>query len=251
MVNNKQQELAQTQRELAQTQRELGQTQRELGQTQTTSQQEELSQKERELSQKERELSQKERELSEEISKEQTLEQSSTKLDISEQFETKQYEQNGQSYKEISGSLGAPGTVVEHRNQSEQSAISRGTGDDAGHLIGNRFGAPGDERNLSAQNWKANRFGTYKELENNWADKLSQGYKVDVTVKDITRNNEDRAFMRDVSWTETDPNGKEQDYNLAFANTTTPQSREKTAEKQIEETIGNERKQENQNSFGM
>src|SRR5437870_2937171 len=52
-----------------------------------------------------------------------------------------------------------------------QKKMAGGTGDDAGHLIGNRFGAPGGRENLSPQNWKANRFGTYKDLENLWARK--------------------------------------------------------------------------------
>lgn len=213
MENDKQQELAQTRQELAQ----------------ASSQQQELSQKEQELSN--------------EISQEQNHEQSEMKSDISEQFKTTQYEKDGQSYKEISGSLGVPGSVVEHRNQSEQSAISKGTGDDAGHLIANQFGAPGDEKNLNAQNWKANRYGTYKQMENDWSEKLSEGYKIDVTVTDITKNNEDRPYMRSVNWTETDPNGKEQDHSLAFANTTTPENRAKTME--------NEQDQQQENSMGM
>jgi len=257
MVNNKQQELDRTKQELDRTKQELDRTKQELdrtkqelSQTEIPSQQAELSQKERELSQKERELSQKERDLSEEISEEKTHEQSAMKSDISGQFETKQYEKDGQTYKEISGSLGTPGTVVEHRSKTAQSAISRGTGDDAGHLIANQFGAPGDERNLSAQNRTMNQFGgTYKQMEEKWAEKLSEGYKIDVAVKDVTRSNEDRPFMRSVNWTETDPNGKEREYSLAFANTSTPLSREKVEEREIKEkTI--EEEQEQDNSIG-
>ncbi|MHC5540049.1 DNA/RNA non-specific endonuclease, partial [Singulisphaera rosea] len=101
-----------------------------------------------------------------------------------------------------------------------------GTGDDAGHLIGDRFGAPGGPENLSPQNWIANRYGTYKGLEDSWAKKLLDGVDIEVNVTDVTRAGEDRPFMREVRWTELGPDDRRSSDSLTFANTHTPKSRE-------------------------
>lgn len=37
-------------------------------------------------------------------------------------------------------------------------------------------------QNLSRQNWKANRYGTYKDLGDDWAAKRKQGIEIDVQV---------------------------------------------------------------------
>ncbi len=146
--------------------------------------------------------------------------------DISKRFQFRTFEKNGQIYKEASGKLGVPGTVKTHRSKSAQSSVSSGTGDDAGHLLGDRFGAPGSAENLSQQNWIANRQGTFRQLEDSWAEKLKSGTGVEVKVSDVTRRGEDRPFMRKVEWTETAPNGTQSKHELTFANTHTPKSRD-------------------------
>ena len=98
--------------------------------------------------------------------------------DISAQFVFRQWTQGRYSYKEASGELGVPGKVVTHRVVSAQRAMSGGTGEHAGHLIGIQFGAPGDVRNLGLQNPNMNTFapktlhdafkghgGSYNDLE--------------------------------------------------------------------------------------
>lgn len=145
--------------------------------------------------------------------------------DISRDFQFREYVSDGKTYKQGSGRLGVPGRVRTHRNQNAQRGVSGGTGDDAGHLIGNRFGAPGGPENLSLQNWVANRYGTYKGLEDAWAEALRLGSEIEVSVTDVTRPDEDRPFMREVRWTETKADGKRLAENLTFANTHTPKSR--------------------------
>ncbi|WP_020466297.1 DUF6861 domain-containing protein [Singulisphaera acidiphila] len=145
--------------------------------------------------------------------------------DISKDFQFREYVSDGKTYKQGSGRLGVPGRIRTHRNQNAQRGVSEGSGDDAGHLIGNRFGAPGGPENLSLQNWVANRYGTYKGLEDTWAEALHRGSDIEVTVTDVTRPNEDRPFMREVRWTETQADGKRLAENLTFANTHTPKSR--------------------------
>jgi predicted ribonuclease toxin of YeeF-YezG toxin-antitoxin module len=49
--------------------------------------------------------------------------------------------------------------------------------DDAGHLIGDRFGGSPDIDNLVSQLWEVNR-GEYKKMENEWADAIDRGEKV-------------------------------------------------------------------------
>jgi hypothetical protein len=146
--------------------------------------------------------------------------------DISRRFRFREWEAGGRTYKQASGRLGRPGAVKTHRSKSAQSKVSSGTGDHAGHLIGDRFGAPGDMRNLSPQNWKSNQ-GSYKDLEDRWAKTLKEGGDVHVEVTDVTRKGEDRPFMRRVEWTEITPEGKRTKQTLDFANTHTPQSRQK------------------------
>lgn len=149
----------------------------------------------------------------------------SSKADVRGNYSFREYDKGGNSYKEAKGRLGMPGEVEEFRSGTSQKATAGGTGDDAGHLIGNRFGAPGGPENLSAQNWKANRFGTYKDLEDSWAAKRKQGIEIDVQVTDVSKAGGDRPFRRNVQWTETAPNGSKTTNSLDFANTQTPESR--------------------------
>jgi len=146
--------------------------------------------------------------------------------DVSRDYQFREYASDGKTYKQATGQLGVPGRVLTHRNKVAQRAVSEGTGDDAGHLIGDRFGAPGGPENLSPQNWISNQYGTYKELENVWAEKLRSGTDITVTVTDVTRGSEDRPFMREVRWTELGADGRYTSLDLTFANTQTPKSRE-------------------------
>lgn len=149
--------------------------------------------------------------------------------DISKRFECRDWETTDRVYKQVTGRLGVPGTVKTHRSKSAQTAVSGGTGDHAGHLVGDRFGAPGGAENLSRQNWKANSHGTFYQLEDDWAKKLKDGTGIEVKVTDITRKGEDRPFMRHVEWTEIAPDGTRlSPQQLDFANTHTPLSRDKS-----------------------
>jgi hypothetical protein len=134
------------------------------------------------------------------------------------------FTRNGKTYKQACGWLGIPDQVITHRSPSEQRKVAGGTGDDAGHLIGNRFGSPGGGLNLSQQNWKANRYGTYSNLESAWAAKRLQGIEIYVQVTDVFRFGETRPFLRNVQWTES-VNGHEANFAVDFANTHTPESR--------------------------
>lgn len=145
--------------------------------------------------------------------------------DISQHFKFQHYVRLDKEHKEGHGWLGIPGKVKQHRSFTAQKAISAGTGDDAGHLIGNRFGAPGTAENLGMQNWKANRTGTFRDLEDHWERRLLAGFAVHVHVVDITRPNEARPFVRRVNWTEVTPDGTPSNKTTDFANPHTPESR--------------------------
>ena len=153
------------------------------------------------------------------------------KPDISKNFHFETIERGGYVYKIGAGQLGVPGMVKLHRSKSAQSSVSSGTGDDAGHLIGNRFGAPGGAENLGPQNWIQNQYGTFKQLENTWETRLKSGSRIYALVQDVFRKDahgqrEDRPFMRRVEWDETMKKGPTVHHELVFANPQTAKSRE-------------------------
>jgi hypothetical protein len=148
----------------------------------------------------------------------------SDRVDIRGQYTFETFTRNGKTCKQAYGWLGMPDQVVTHRSASEQRKVAGGSGDDAGHLIGNRFGSPGGAANLSQQNWKANRYGNYSSLESAWAAKRLAGVEIYVQVTDIFRSGEPRPFMRDVQWTE-EVHGRETRFQVEFANMHTPESR--------------------------
>jgi hypothetical protein len=154
--------------------------------------------------------------------------------DISKNFKFRTYVKNDKIYKEARGRLCVPGKVKTHRSKSAQASVSNGTGDDAGHLIGNRFGATGEQINLSPQNWISNRGGTFKHLEDGWERKLQEGWGIEVTVVDITKKSADRPFMRRVEWTEISPTGQRTTHSLDYANPQTAKSREM---REVEPTV--------------
>lgn len=145
--------------------------------------------------------------------------------DISKQFKFRMFEERGYRYEELSGRLGVPGKVKQHRSTYSQRQVAGGTGDDAGHRIANEFGAPGGRENLSPQNWIQNRGGTYRDLEIDWGNKLRNGTGIEVKVQDVFKSGEDRAFLRKVEWTETSPTGNVTQRSLDFMNSQTPASR--------------------------
>jgi hypothetical protein len=148
--------------------------------------------------------------------------------DISSHFRYRTFTHNGNTVKEASGRLGVPGQVMQHRSQSAQRSVSGGTGDDAGHLIGNRFGASGGTDNLSLQNWRQNQGGgTYHDLENTWDASLQSGVGIQVRVQDVFRPGETRPFMRRTQWVEVDTAGNVTRHELIFANPHTPRSRDR------------------------
>ena len=140
--------------------------------------------------------------------------------DISRRFEyVPVFMKNGCLCRVAKGRLGVPGKVKVHRNSAAQKAVSAGTGDDAGHLIGNRFGAPGTAENLGRQHWLINE-GEYRKLENYWEKKLKKGTGIEVTVteKTIKGKYEDRPFVREIEWTEIAPNGTTSLHSMTFIN---------------------------------
>ncbi|MGA9390604.1 MAG: DNA/RNA non-specific endonuclease [Candidatus Sulfotelmatobacter sp.] len=159
--------------------------------------------------------------------------------DISAQFVFREWTQGRFTYKEATGELGAPGRVATHRSLIAQHALSAGTGEHAGHLIGIQFGAPGDKRNLGLQNPNMNTFapkslqetfrgagGSYHDLESQWSARLREGCRIRVTVRDKYRAGNNRPFSRWVHWVETNAAGASSEgHVLEFGNFSSPQAR--------------------------
>ncbi len=163
-------------------------------------------------------------------------------LDVSQQFRFFTRMEKDHLLDIAAGRLGVPSKVRQHRSGHQQSKVSRQTGDDAGHRIGNQFGAPGDARNLARQNWIQNRSGTWRQLEDRWARMLEAGIGVEVTVTDVYRKAEARPFRRDVEWTEVYPDGRratrKQSENVTFGNFETVESRTAAGDKPEEKSSG-------------
>jgi hypothetical protein len=157
--------------------------------------------------------------------------QQGREIDIRDRFQFLEMQQGDTLIKQVSGELGDPRRVIRHRDEGAQSDLSSQMGDDAGHLIGNQFGAPGDLRNLSLQNWVQNRFhqggddGTWYRLEMEWRGHLEAGSRVFVTVRDHTRAGEYRPYMRVAEFTIVDRNGNITTDRRIFANTESTRSR--------------------------
>lgn len=149
------------------------------------------------------------------------------KADVTDQFQFPDpFRDGAYRYVEGNGRLGVPGKVKQQRDRNAQRRVSRRTGDDAGHLIGNQFGGPGGVENLTAQNKIANENGTFHALEDIWAEKLKSSIGIEVVIQDVFRDNEDRPFMRRAAWNEILADGAILRDQLLFANTHTPGSRE-------------------------
>ncbi len=131
----------------------------------------------------------------------------------------------GRVYKIAEGNLRVLPKSQRQRDTSAQRRVSGGTGDDAGHLIGDLFGGAGGQENLSPQNWIQNRYGTFRSMERRWRNQLESGATLWVKVTDIYRAGEDRHFMREVEWRSTGQGGAARNGRLSFANTHTPRSR--------------------------
>ena len=139
----------------------------------------------------------------------------------------------GKTYlvKEASGRLGVPGQIRVHRSPYRQGTVSAGSGDDAGHLIGNQFGAPGGTENLSRQNWVSNQGGgSWHDLEDRWSEKLQSGVGIEVTVRDfipadtVKRGLPERHFrptFRTAEWREIYPDGTIMHHKMSYMNTHT------------------------------
>jgi len=163
--------------------------------------------------------------------------------DISSHFRFRKYTAGSCQIVEGSGRLGIPGKVKQHRDRAAQQALSRGTGDHAGHLIGNQFGAPGGGLNLGLQNANLNTYaprreqhwagqgGSYLKREKAWEEKLKNGYGFEVRVRDRYRGGEDRPIARHVEWTEIDPYGGSSRRSLDLLNASSPQSRAATGQR--------------------
>ncbi len=117
--------------------------------------------------------------------------------------------ENGLTVKHAAGPLTTPGTNAFPRDIQAQRAVSRGTGYDAGHLIGHQFGGPEIPGNLSLQNHLMNQGGgTFYNVEQRWAASLAQGDTVDVHVTEYTRATDSAFLYRRVESVTTNPQGE-------------------------------------------
>jgi len=117
--------------------------------------------------------------------------------------------EGNQTTKYAAGVLANPDLPKADRDLKAQSAVSRGTGFDAGHLIGHQFGGPEIPGNLSLQNPTMNQGGgNWYKMESQWAADLRQDNRVAVVVKEVTRTDQPNFLWRSVESLTIDPDGK-------------------------------------------
>lgn len=151
---------------------------------------------------------------------------STEKPDISDRFRfSERPTGRGGFVRRMEGYLGIPGAVRRIDDRAARRRVSALTGDDAGHLIAAEFGGPSDERNLSRQNWKMNRSGTYRGLERRLGGHLRDGWRIYLTVEDHYVNNPDRPRYRKVAFTMNKQGEETVSRTLLLGNFTTPESR--------------------------
>lgn len=126
------------------------------------------------------------------------------------------------TYKIAEGRLVPPSIAQKHHAAAERAAISEGTGEHAGHLIGRQFGGPEIEENLHLQHGTMNT-AEFKKLENQWARLLESGTGVEVKIRVvIPKNNpvipQGRASGIVAEWTEILPDGTEKMHTNWFLN---------------------------------
>jgi len=117
--------------------------------------------------------------------------------------------EGNQTTKYAAGVLAHPDLSKTDRDLKAQSAVSRGTGFDAGHLIGHQFGGPEIPGNLSLQNPTMNQGGgNWYKMESQWAADLRQDNSIAVVVKEVTRTDQPNFLWRSVESLTIDPDGK-------------------------------------------
>ena len=118
----------------------------------------------------------------------------------------------------VVGDLGVPGKVKTHRNPTAQKHLHRTKyhgkkmkvqpqkSDEAGHMIGNQFGAPGNLENLVPMSFHNNRkiFGA---LERKWAKLLEEGNGIRVEINAIRKAGTNRPFGFSIKWRQILPDG--------------------------------------------
>lgn len=90
-------------------------------------------------------------------------------------------------------------TKREERLPHNSETLEKQKGDDAGHLIGDRFGGSPDIDNLVSQEATVNR-GEYKKMEDEWAEAVAKGEKVQVNIEVKYEDDKKRPSEIDVQY---------------------------------------------------
>lgn len=130
-------------------------------------------------------------------------------LKSNEQYEVNNYSYETDRYGRIKRCEGTLRLEEGKRNTAHQTRAGgeyRLENDEGGHLIGRRFGGSAKIDNIVPMDYDVNRY-EYKELEDDWAEELEKGNKVDVKIrcKYAESSTRPRAFI--VKYKVTDSDG--------------------------------------------
>lgn len=135
--------------------------------------------------------------------------ESTYKLKPNEKYEAKGYQYETDKYGRITRCEGSLRLEEGKRNTDHQVRAGgefRLEKDEGGHLIGRRFGGSEKIDNLVPMDHHVNGV-VYKELENDWANELEKGNKVDVKISCRYSNDSLRPNEFVVKYSVTDENG--------------------------------------------
>lgn len=126
-----------------------------------------------------------------------------------EQYEVNHYSYETDRYGRIKRCEGTLRIEEGKRNTDHQVKAGgeyRLETDEGGHLIGRRFGGSEKVDNIVPMDWRVNRV-EYKELEDDWAQELEKGNRVDVKVRCKYEEDSARPSALIIKYKVTDQDG--------------------------------------------
>ena len=133
--------------------------------------------------------------------------ESAYRLRPNEQYEVNHYSYETDRYGRIKRCEGTLRLEEGKRNTAHQTRAGgeyRLENDEGGHLIGRRFGGSEKIDNIVTMDYDVNRHD-YKELEDDWAEELEKGNRVDVKIRCRYEENSTRPTAFIVKYKVTDP----------------------------------------------
>lgn len=138
--------------------------------------------------------------------------------DVSRSFRFTHNENGDYLRSTVTGRLGIPGRVKRHRASGDQRKFKNKYGGQAGHLIGDQFGATGQAENLVIQTWFTNH-KRFAPLERQWRRLLQSGEGIYVRIVVEAPRGSNLVEYISIRWERIDLKGNiHREWPLTFRN---------------------------------